>query len=273
MTSKSKGPRQLLLGTAVTDDDKVITGSRLPTSRQVLLCLLAHHADNTVTLREAANIPADTVRTFYEKARVATLSHHKMAEAIISLFDDMKEMLKRKNVKKTEAFTENLNQTMQLWPRNVMDRIASEEDRLFLVSMMGDRKASMAGVDSVLSLTAKKVHLRKSYEEKRKKKEQLRQESGEAQEDEVEEENKDEEEDEEPEHLALITPKRSHKRVVKIGSPAFWPHDVMRHPAVVESATRNEISGTQLSALTHSFVTATSGDQHKINRHAKTAYK
>ena len=145
-----------------------------------------------------------------------------------------------------------------------MDRIASEEDRLFLVSMMGDRKASMAGVDSVLSLTAKKVHLRKSYEEKRKKKEQLRQESGEAQE--------DEEEDEEPEHLALITPKRSHKRVVKVGSPAFWPHDVMRHPAVVESATRNKISGTQLSALTHSFVAATSGD-HKINLHAKTAYK
>ena len=146
-----------------------------------------------------------------------------------------------------------------------MDRIASEEDRLFLVSMMGDRKASMAGVDSVLSLTAKKVHLRKSYEEKRKKKEQLRQESGEAQE--------DEEENEEPEHLALITPKRSHKRVVKIGSPAFWPHDVMRHPAVVESATRNKISGTQLSALTHSFVAATSGDHHKINLHAKTAYK
>ena len=71
MTSKSKGPRQLQLGTAVTDDDKVITGSRLPTSRQVLLCLLA--------------------------------------EAIISLFDEMKGMLKRKNVKKTEAFTEKLN--------------------------------------------------------------------------------------------------------------------------------------------------------------------
>ena len=154
-----------------------------------------------------------------------------------------------------------------------MDRIASEEDRLFLVSMMGDRKASMAGADSVLSLTEKKVHLRKSSEEKRKKKEQLRQESGEAQEDEVEEENEDEEEDEEPEHLALITPKRSHKRVVKIGSPAFWPHDVIIHPAVVESATRNKISGTQLSAITHSFAAATSGDHHKIKLHAKTAYK
>ena len=153
-----------------------------------------------------------------------------------------------------------------------MDIIALEEDRLFLVSMMGDRKASMAGADSVLSLT-EKVHLRKSSEEKRKKKEQLRQESGEAQEDEVEEENEDEEEDEEPEHLALITLKISHKRVVKIGSPAFWPHDVMRHRAVVESATRNKISGTQLSALTYYFVAATSGDHHKINLHAKTAYK
>ena len=64
-----------------------------------------------------------------------------------------------------------------------------------------------------------------------------------------------------------------HTRVVKTGSPAFWPHDVMRHPAVVETATRNKASGTTLSALTHSFVTATSGDHSKINMNAKTAYK
>ena len=75
-----------------------------------------------------------------------------MAEAIISHLDEIKGMLKRKNVKKTEALTEKLNQTMKLWPRDVMDRIASEEDRLFLVSMMGDRKASMAEADSVLSM-------------------------------------------------------------------------------------------------------------------------
>ena len=98
-----------------------------------------------------------------------------MAEAIIRHLDEMKGMLKRKNVKKTEALTEKLNQTMKLWPRDVMDRIASEEDRLFLVSMMGDRKASMAEADSVLSLTKKKVHLRESSEKERNKREQLRQ--------------------------------------------------------------------------------------------------
>ena len=48
--------------------------------------------------------------------------------------------------------------------RDVIDIIASEEDILFLVSMMGDRKASMVGADSVLSLTEKKVRLMNSSE-------------------------------------------------------------------------------------------------------------
>ena len=76
----------------------------------------------------------------------------------------------------------------------------------------------MAGTDSVLSLTEKNVHLSNSSEEERKN-EQLRKESAEAREDEVEEEDEDEEE--EPEHLALITPKVSHKRVVKIWTTCF----------------------------------------------------
>ena len=160
---------------------------------------------------------------------------------------------------------------MKFWPRDALARITIEDDKKFLLSMMSDRKATMGGADGVLTATEKKRHLRKSAEEEREKKEKLRKESAEAQEGEADKE--DEDVDEEHEDVVPITPTRSHKQVVKTGSPAFCPHDVMRHPSVVESATRNKISGTQLSALTHSFITATSGDHNRINLHAKTAYK
>ena len=157
---------------------------------------------------------------------------------------------------------------MKFWPRDAFDRIPIEEDRQFLTSMMGNRGATMVGADALLHSTEQKVHQRKKLEEERLRKEQVRQESvaAAAQAQVPQEDAEDEEVREDDVHvLEPTTPVRSHKRVVKTGSPAFWPHDVMRHPAVVETATRNKASGTTLSALTHSFVTATSGDHSKIN--------
>ena len=287
MASTSIDRHHFLLGTKPTDDDKVMNGARLPTSRQVLLCFMAHHSE-TVTVREAANITTDTVLLFYQRARIPTIATTKMAAAIIKLFMEMKELQKinvaerkkDKNSKQQQrivVFKEKLEKTMKFWPRDALDRIPIEEDRQFLISMMGHRGAAMAGTDELLHSTEQKVHQRKESEEERLRKEQVRQETVAAAAQALAQalaqvphaENEEIREDE-PEPT---TPVRSHKRVVKTGSPAFWPHDVMRHPAVVETATRNKVSGTTLSALTHSFVTATSGDHSKINIHAKTAYK
>ena len=202
---------------------------------------------------------------------------------------EMKELLKidvavrnnnKKNINKQQqrivVFKEKLEKTMKFWPRDAFDRIPIEEDRQFLTSMMGNRGATMVGADELLHSTEQKVHQRNKLEEERLRKEQVRQESlaAAAQAQVPQEDAEDEEVREDDVHvLEPTTPVRSHKRVVKTGSPAFWPHDVMRHPAVVETATRNKASGTSLSALTHSFVTATSGDHSKINMHAKTVYK
>ena len=67
MASTSIDRHHFLLGTIPTDDDKTITGARLPTSQQVLLYFIAHHSA-TVTVREAANITIDTVLLFYQGA-------------------------------------------------------------------------------------------------------------------------------------------------------------------------------------------------------------
>ena len=135
----------------------MMTGARLPTSRQVLLCFMAHHSA-TVTVREASNITTDTVFLFYQKARIPTIANTKMAAAIIKLFMGMKELQKinvaeRKNDKNNKkqqrivVLKEKLEKTIKFWPRDAFDRISIEEDRQFLTSMTGHRGAAMAGAD------------------------------------------------------------------------------------------------------------------------------
>ena len=159
----------------------------------------------------------------------------------------MKELLKidvavrnndKKNINKQQqrmvVFKEKLEKTMKCWPRDAFDRIPIEEDRQFLTSMMGNRGATMVGADELLHSTEQKVHQRKKLEEERLRKEQVRQESvaAAAQAKVPQEDAEDEEVREDDVHvLEPTTPVRSHKRVVKTGSPAFWLHDVMRHPA------------------------------------------
>ena len=44
--------------------------------------------------------------------------------------------------------------------------------------------------------------------------------------------------------------KRHHKRMVKTGTPGFWPHNILSNPAVIQSAVCNKISPTTLLDIT-----------------------
>ena len=273
MESRSKSvsdPRYLLLGTTPSDTDKEITGTRLPTSQQVLLCFLAHHADRDVTIRTAANLTSDQVLPFYHKARIPVIAATKVAGKVIELFNEMKGLLKKKEEEKIKAFKEKLPRTMKFWPRDAKKRITIQEDLDFLLSMESvNREASMGVTDALLATTERKVEGRKTSAEERERIERERKASANAV-----VVHEDEPEDEEPNvPYTPVTPTRSHKRSVKTGSPAFWPPDVLKHPEVVEAATRNKITATQLSAVTHALVYATSADPSKLNLNARTAYK
>ena len=281
---REKDSRYFLLGTVASEDDKQIRGSRLPTVKQVLLCFLAHHSDADVKIREAANATIQTVQPFYSRARVPMLAPQKMAEEVEKLFQEMNELLKitvnvrenGKNKTKILNFKDKLETTMKFWPRNALERIHNEEDRQFLISMMGDREACMGVEDTLLSSTEKKVAERIQAEEKRKKKEELRIEENEMSSPvpgasaDFEEKVNDEDQD-----YLSITPltSRSHKRVVKVGMPGYWDHDVLKHPAVVESAVRNKLTPTALSDIAHSFIAATKGDPAKVTLHYSSVYR
>ena len=284
--SKSKDPRYFLLQTMPTEDDRTITGCRLPTTRQVLLCFLAYHdsKNNKSTIRDAANAAVDAVLPFYERARVPHINSWKMAERIEKLFHSMLPLLKIPIARRTTdtsqkritEFKENLNTTMKFWPGNALDVMTNESDKQFLASMMTDRVATMGSTDSVLSEKEKRIAVRRNAEEERILREQQRKgelETAHAGHSMQEEEATDVVEDNNDQTYVQDTPKRSHKRVIKTGTTAFWPHNVLKSPVVVETAIRNNVSSTALSALAQSLIQATSGDPTKVNLHYKTAYK
>ena len=224
---KTKCFRLQILGTQPTDDDKFISAVRLPTTKQALLCFLAHY--KSLSRRDAAKITIDTIKKIYERSRVPMLQYHKMVEEVEKLHNCFTEILKipkdRRDSGKAKVningFIENLSCTFKLWPRNAMELIPLEEDRLFLLSMMSDRNASNAGVDGSLSKTEEKVRKRKAEETKREKKYYETNESRESTETVLTNPNEEECQTDQIEFCDSVE-KRSHKRRKKNGCQCFF---------------------------------------------------
>ena len=254
-----------------TDDDKTITGSRLPTAHQVLLCFLAHH-QTASSKREAANKTVETVKHFYNRARIPTLLDHKMVEEVEKLFDDMKKIIKiqpkdwtsGKPKERVDEFKSRLQTTMKFWPRNAMENICNEEDKKFLQSMMTDRLATMFGIDVKLSETERKVKERKEQELKRiaiQKESKMDTSCSNA----TLSDSDDEEEAKEVPDPLYSCAKKSHKRCVKTGVTVFIPPNILKSPKVVQSLVRNNISSSAISSVMHDIVTAVEGDPSKLS--------
>ena len=132
MSSRHSDPHYFLLGSTPGEVDKTITGSRLPTVRQVLFNFLAFHtSDSKLTVREAAKITVSNIIPFYERARIPYLAPNKIAEEVIKIYEDMRSLMKIDHSQRSSAtkqkrindFKERLDKTLKLWPRNALDRI------------------------------------------------------------------------------------------------------------------------------------------------------
>lgn len=76
------------LGNKITVEDSVITGSRLPTSLQVLRCLMYHiqsNAKKSITKWESAKLVLEQVKIFYEKANIPIITERKACEKLLKL--------------------------------------------------------------------------------------------------------------------------------------------------------------------------------------------
>ena len=102
-----------VLGVSANEEHLKITGSRLPSYKQVLLCFLSNYEKIKVNTNksnssrpkwEAAKSVAKEVLIHYNKSNIKSQNEKKIAEKIENLYNELQTLSKRKNKNKTENF-------------------------------------------------------------------------------------------------------------------------------------------------------------------------
>ena len=266
------------LGSGLSDDDSIIMGSRLPTCRQILKCMMWHVHHGTAknkTKWESAKSVLVQVSSFYDKANIPMISERKACEKIIKLLDENAKLraipLKRRSapssLKQIEDMEEKLEQTFCLWPVNAEELIKNDEDRQFLKSMKTDRKATFGPFDL---LSAKKIQ-RKNDREQKEDERRSRSQNEMLQtvtviENLTESESSCDESEVSDKHVTTHASASSvsHARTVFTGTHAFFPHDILKQPKVVSLATRLKLTPSQQAAFTETLIEESGGNPLKV---------
>lgn len=162
------------LGNAITDNDAVMTGARLPTYRQVLRCFMYHtQPDRETAINksrwEAAKVVLAQIKEFYMKAGIPIIAERKACERIIELQEENGKLrnvpLERRESdttrRKPDEMNAKLEQTFPLWPANAEVSVKNPDDLAFLKSMKEDRVATFSGKDMKLANRLKRSEERK----------------------------------------------------------------------------------------------------------------
>ena len=64
---------------------------------------------------------------------------------------------KEQALEKIEQFKKKLQKTIVFWPTNVLNKIAIEKDRLFVLNMMGPRTATFGSTGKKFAATRTKI--------------------------------------------------------------------------------------------------------------------
>ena len=137
--------------------------------------MLAQIKFNDLSPLLAAKKVVEQVAWFYGKGGIPTILNHKMVEEVQKWKKKLDGVAKQpvKYRKEPTAaflqFKQDLDKTFKVWPRNAKEIMKIKEDIDFLISMEGDRKASIAGLDKNEEAFQKRKQER---EEKRKEREE-----------------------------------------------------------------------------------------------------
>ena len=272
-----------------------ISGTRLPTYNQVLLCYLAYcekfrNEDSTKHAKIYApslNAVMEQVSLHYCKANIKLLPKACAWKKITNFHQEYITLKKfplagRSDHPKVKIFKKKLNHTMPFYKRNVIKNMeeskkgktqveimAIDEDIAFMNSMLTDRSAQYSVCDKITPSVINKRHLKAQQAEQRVLNEKKRK---------FEEfsviVNSDLEDEEIVDRDYLPTAQsRSHKRTVKTGTTIKIPHDILKSPPLVSVATRNKIRPTKMSAVLHALINACDGDTSAVNLNYSTAQR
>ena len=227
---------KLLLGTIPGDDDKKIKGTKLPTMRQVLLCLLSNLKD--LHWDQALSATIENVLLHYQKANIPTLEDRNNIGRVIKDYYEkefislmkLKDYRRREDEPRIIKFKSELNLTMKFYKNTVLKDMAAkkkgiakvEQDAIdvdieFMKSMLNDRVATYSGLDKVVTeKTKKRIERQKHHLEQeeinpcKRTFEMINLEPGTSS-----------CEDENIEEVTTITQSRKHRRLVKCGIDIF----------------------------------------------------
>ena len=93
-TRSKRSFKEDIIGESISVDHMKISGCKLPTSHQILTCLLSNMQFDGLTLREAAKQVVTQVLWFYGKAGVPTIHENKMVQEVLKLKSKLDSMTK-----------------------------------------------------------------------------------------------------------------------------------------------------------------------------------
>lgn len=277
-------------GNGITELDAKITGSRLPTSMQVLRCLMWHIETGVRESRtrfQSAKMVLSQIVVFYAKSNIPMISEIKSCQRLLKLLDDNAKLraipIKRRStagcIAKVQKMKETLYKTFALWPCNAEQLIKNTEDLRFLESMKTDRAATFGSRDKLLSSKIERRQKRMRLEDLRREKHSTINKLNTVRR--LAESDCDSHSDDSRGHLenesAASVPSgktpRSHHRSIRTGTPAFIPHDIIQRPKLIAVSTRLKITPTQQVAYTSALIAEAGGDSSKVSASYSTADK
>lgn len=263
------------LGPMITEDDKVISGRKLPSKRQVLRCFMAHYGENKSNSTKAENSAAkqtlEKIQVHFRAADIPMMPPKSCFRLVKKLYQFYVKNIKSIAVSRREKsfaiqrvdeFQADLDTTLCLWPNDVREIIRNishpervksrnvDEDLRFFESMLTDRTATYGGKDEVTrSLTKRKDERKRKLDSylQRQRAELNQEKSVRTAEDDDAEPMSDDGEDYCPPE---DSPATSKKRILH----PKYKADFHKDPRLVEVTTRLKISPTATSALLQTFL-------------------
>ena len=151
-----------------------ITGTKLPSKKQVLQVFLNHHLQQRKTKNDAAVDTMAVVEEFWNRARIPMQKPQRARENIIRLYEKWVALKKNKNratatQKANERkFVDSLENLFDIAHANAMSMITLEEDREFLKAQREEgRRGSMISRDMSLAKQESRRKKRKVEEQRR----------------------------------------------------------------------------------------------------------
>ncbi|XP_045104729.1 uncharacterized protein LOC123500125 [Portunus trituberculatus] len=151
-----------------------ITGTKLPSKKQVLQVFLYHHLQQRKTKNNAAVDTMAVVEEFWKRARIPMQKPQRARENIIRLYEKWVALKKNKNratatQKANERkFVDSLENIFDIAHANAMSMITLEEDREFLKAQREEgRRGSMISRDMSLAKQESRRKKRKEEEQRR----------------------------------------------------------------------------------------------------------